>query len=66
LHIEKGVDYPSTLITAGMNDPKVIVWLPAKFAAKLQACQQANKPILFFIKFPTPSDWQRILTVASG
>jgi len=36
---------------AGMNDPRVIVWQPAKFAAKLQACQQADKPILFLVDF---------------
>ncbi len=49
LHIEKGVDYPATLITAGFNDPRVIIWQPAKFAAKLQAYQGSDKPILFLV-----------------
>ncbi len=49
LHLKKGVDYPATLITAGVNDPRVIVWQPAKFAAKLQACQNGTKPILFLV-----------------
>jgi len=51
LHLKKGADYPATLLTAGMNDFRVIVWQPAKFAAKLQACQQANKPNLFLVDY---------------
>jgi prolyl oligopeptidase len=45
-HIKKGIKYPATLITAGMNDPRVIAWMPAKFAAKLQANNSSNNPIL--------------------
>ncbi|MCA1748405.1 MAG: S9 family peptidase [Sphingomonadales bacterium] len=30
-------DYPPTLITAGLNDPRVTYWEPAKFAARLRA-----------------------------
>ncbi|MEM6724876.1 MAG: prolyl oligopeptidase family serine peptidase [Bacteroidota bacterium] len=51
LHLQKGTDYPATLITAGMNDPRVTVWQPAKFAAKLQASQNAERPILFLVDF---------------
>lgn len=51
LHIEKGVDYPATLVTAGINDPRVIVWQPAKFAAKLQVSQKSDKPILFLVDY---------------
>lgn len=47
-HIKKGVSYPSTLITAGMNDSRVIPWIPAKFAAKLQSNNGTNNPILFY------------------
>lgn len=36
-HIKKRIKYPVTLVTAGMNDSRVIAWVPAKFAAKLQA-----------------------------
>lgn len=45
-HIKKGTKYPATLITAGMNDPRVTAWIPAKFAAKLQANNSGNNPIL--------------------
>lgn len=44
-HIKKGTKYPATLITAGMNDPRVTAWIPAKFAAKLQANNASNNPI---------------------
>ncbi|WP_409417726.1 prolyl oligopeptidase family serine peptidase [Flavobacterium sp. PS2] len=44
-HIKKGTKYPATLITAGMNDPRVIAWIPAKFAAKLQANNSGDNPI---------------------
>ncbi len=46
-HVSNGVKYPATLVTAGMNDPRVIAWEPAKFAARLQAANVSNKPILF-------------------
>ena len=51
LHLEKGVKYPATLVTAGMNDPRVIAWQPAKFAAKLQACNASENPILFWVDY---------------
>lgn len=51
LHIKDGVKYPATLITAGMNDPRVIAWQPAKFAARLQAANASDKPILFWTDY---------------
>lgn len=50
-HIKKGTSYPAVLITAGMNDPRVTAWEPAKFAAKLQAANSSENPILFFTDF---------------
>ena len=51
LHVKDGVNYPATLITAGMNDPRVIAWQPSKFAARLQAANASDKPILFLTDF---------------
>jgi prolyl oligopeptidase len=44
-NIKKGVKYPSTIVTAGLNDPRVITWIPTKFAAKLQSFNGGNNPI---------------------
>ncbi len=51
MHLEKGKKYPATLVTAGMNDPFVAAWQPAKFAARLQADNASNKPILFWTDY---------------
>ena len=44
-HIEKGVKYPAVYLTAGLNDSRVSVWQPGKFAAKLQAATTSNNPV---------------------
>ena len=41
----------SSLVTAGMNDPRVIAWQPAKFAARLQAANTSENPILFLADY---------------
>ncbi len=46
-----GVDYPATLVLAGMNDPRVIAWQPAKFAAKMQHDNMGDSPILLLTDF---------------
>ncbi len=51
LKIQDNVNYPATLVTAGMNDPRVIAWQPAKFAARLQAANVSDKPILFLADY---------------
>jgi len=48
LHLKAGIKYPATLVTAGMLDPRIIPWMPAKFAARLQAANASDKPILFW------------------
>ncbi|ASQ90231.1 peptidase S9 [Prosthecochloris sp. GSB1] len=51
LAIRKGISYPAALVTAGMNDPRVIAWQPAKFAARLAASTASEKPVLFLTDF---------------
>ena len=51
LNLKPGTDYPATLITAGINDPRVIAWQPAKFAAKLQHDNVGDSPVLFLTDF---------------
>ncbi|MBA7514063.1 Prolyl endopeptidase [subsurface metagenome] len=50
-NINEGINYPATLITAGMNDTRVIIWQPAKFAARLQAANDSDNPILFRVNY---------------
>ena len=46
--VRDGVKYPATLITTGLNDPRVSSWEPAKAAAALIASGSA-KPVLLRI-----------------
>lgn len=39
-------DYPAILATAGLNDPRVAYWEPAKWVARLRTANQGNRPIL--------------------
>ncbi|MCH2196449.1 prolyl oligopeptidase family serine peptidase [Kordia sp.] len=50
-HIKKGEKYPALLLTAGMNDTRVPMWQPGKFAAKMIQANAANTPIVFNIDF---------------
>jgi prolyl oligopeptidase len=50
-HIKKGEKYPATLITGGINDNRVIVWQPVKFAAKLMAKSKSENPVLLKIDY---------------
>lgn len=47
LRVEDGTPYPSVLITAGRNDPRVVVWQPGKMAARLQAATSSGRPVVF-------------------
>jgi len=53
LHLMKGEKYPATLITTGFNDPRVISWIPAKFAAKLQDFNASGNPVLLDVDYST-------------
>ena len=48
--VRDGVAYPPMLVTAGANDPRVIAWQPAKFAARMQAASTGG-PVLFKVDF---------------
>ncbi|GAA4322805.1 prolyl oligopeptidase family serine peptidase [Pontixanthobacter gangjinensis] len=50
-HLKEGTEYPAMLITSGMNDPRVIAWEPAKFAAKAQMVNTSDEPILLLTDF---------------
>ncbi len=50
-HLKDGVEYPAALITSGMNDPRVIAWEPAKFAARMQNATASDEPVLLLTDF---------------
>jgi oligopeptidase B len=43
-------DYPNMLITAGLNDPRVQYWEPAKWSAKLRALKTGRNVLLLKTK----------------
>lgn len=49
--VKKGVKYPAVIAVGGMNDPRVILWQPAKFAAKLQYATASDKPVLLDVNY---------------
>lgn len=42
----KAVDYPALLVTAGMNDTRVLYWEPVKFVAKLRSMNTGRNLML--------------------
>ena len=39
-------DYPPMLVTAGLNDPRVTYWEPAKYVAKLRKLKTDDNVVL--------------------
>jgi prolyl oligopeptidase len=48
-HIKEGVEYPSMLLTAGLNDSRVAPWQSAKAAAKFQEVSNGKNIVLYRI-----------------
>jgi oligopeptidase B len=42
----RGQDYPAIMVTAGINDPRVTYWEPAKWVARLRANKTDRNPLL--------------------
>ncbi|MDP9069712.1 MAG: prolyl oligopeptidase family serine peptidase, partial [Actinomycetota bacterium] len=38
--------YPSLFVTAGLNDPRVSYWEPAKWVQRLRQCSTSGNPVL--------------------
>jgi prolyl oligopeptidase len=51
LRVRDGVPYPAVLLTTGANDPRVVVWMATKMAARLQGATSSGKPVLLRVEF---------------
>lgn len=49
--IKSGTKYPAVYLTAGLNDSRVAVWQPGKFAARLQETSNSGNPTLLSVNF---------------
>lgn len=49
--VTKGTKYPAVFVRSGMNDARVVPWMPAKFAAVLQNSSSSNKPVLLYVNY---------------
>ena len=50
-HVKDGAKYPAVLLITGINDPRVESWQAGKMAARLQAAQAGDRPILMRIDY---------------
>ena len=50
-HVVKRANYPAMMSVAGWNDPRVIPWQPAKFAAAIQNATASDKPVLLKVNY---------------
>jgi len=50
-HVIDGTKYPAIILTTGANDPRVDPWHSRKFAARLQAANASDHPILLRTSF---------------
>jgi prolyl oligopeptidase len=52
-NVKDGTAYPGVMLTAGMNDPRVMAWQPGKMAARLQQASTSGKPVLLRLDMET-------------
>jgi prolyl oligopeptidase len=57
--IGPGVPYPGVLMATGLNDTRVSPWMPAKFAARLQAVTTSSRPVLLRVEQTGGHSFQR-------
>ena len=50
-HVRDGVKYPAVMVTTAINDKRVEPWIPAKFAARLQAGTASGRPVLLRVDY---------------
>jgi prolyl oligopeptidase len=48
--VKDGIGYPAVMLTTGLNDPRVVVWMATKMAARLQAATASDNPILMRVE----------------
>ena len=51
IHSKPDTKYPAVYFQAGMNDPRVPIWMSGKMAATLQASSTSGKPVLLDTNF---------------
>jgi prolyl oligopeptidase len=49
--VKKGEKYPAVIIRVGMNDSRVVPWMPGKFAGVLQNNSASGKPTLLYANY---------------
>lgn len=49
-NLHKNISYPHVMATAGLNDPRVGYWEPAKFVAKLREVHKKDTPKMHLLK----------------
>ena len=50
-HVVDGTRYPAVLITGGINDHRVPVWMAGEMAARLRAATASDKPVRLRVDF---------------
>ncbi len=49
--VKKRVNYPAVLIHTGINDSRIVPWMPGKFAGILQNSSISDRPVLLHVNY---------------